>query len=243
MALTTPPGGVPAQNQPTKEYSPEAMVLKQVTSICKKCIGPKPPRTHHCSVCDNCVLKMDHHCPWLNGCVGHFNHRYFFQYMVYMVTGCLFLMVFGFEILYNELFGEKTTVDPVFSLFSERSMIIYEAFLTTGCFLCLGGLTLWHAKLITNGETSIEAHINVSERKRYLNEKLGKGYVNPYDFGPWRNWCLFFGLVNGRGWGSVFWPSVHPPKGDGLEWDSVYSCDIKWNDYERFKVENTAKMA
>ncbi|QQP35382.1 Palmitoyltransferase, partial [Caligus rogercresseyi] len=56
-------------------------------SICKKCINPKPPRTHHCSVCDSCVLKMDHHCPWLNNCVGHYNHRYFFLYMVHTIVG------------------------------------------------------------------------------------------------------------------------------------------------------------
>lgn len=30
--------------------------------ICKKCDYPKPPRTHHCSVCKKCILKMDHHC-------------------------------------------------------------------------------------------------------------------------------------------------------------------------------------
>lgn len=38
---------------------------------CKKCEKPKPPRAHHCSVCNKCVLKMDHHCPWINNCVGH----------------------------------------------------------------------------------------------------------------------------------------------------------------------------
>ena len=70
----------------------------QVVSVCKKCINPKPPRTHHCSVCNRCVLKMDHHCPWLNNCVGHRNHRHFFLYMVYTVAGCLYIMVFGFEV-------------------------------------------------------------------------------------------------------------------------------------------------
>lgn len=30
---------------------------------CRKCDGPKPERTHHCSVCKRCVLLMDHHCP------------------------------------------------------------------------------------------------------------------------------------------------------------------------------------
>lgn len=28
---------------------------------CRKCHTGKPPRTHHCSVCGRCVMKMDHH--------------------------------------------------------------------------------------------------------------------------------------------------------------------------------------
>ncbi len=39
----------------------------------------------------------------LNNCVGHRNHRHFFLYMVFMVVGCLFLMVFGFEIAWQEI--------------------------------------------------------------------------------------------------------------------------------------------
>ena len=82
-----------------KSASPPMLLNLQVVSVCKKCINPKPPRTHHCSVCNRCVLKMDHHCPWLNNCVGHRNHRHFFLYMVYTVAGCLYIMVFGFEVL------------------------------------------------------------------------------------------------------------------------------------------------
>ena len=32
---------------------------------CRKCKVFKPPRAHHCSICQRCVLKMDHHCPWV----------------------------------------------------------------------------------------------------------------------------------------------------------------------------------
>ena len=44
----THPGQVPS----------DAEKIKTVSTICKKCIHPKPPRTHHCSVCDQCVLKV-----------------------------------------------------------------------------------------------------------------------------------------------------------------------------------------
>uniref|UniRef100_A0A1B6DJI2 Palmitoyltransferase n=1 Tax=Clastoptera arizonana TaxID=38151 RepID=A0A1B6DJI2_9HEMI len=84
-------------------YPPQGSLIPEAVTICKKCIAPKPPRTHHCSVCNRCVLKMDHHCPWLNNCVGFNNHRYFFMYIIFITLSTLFIIIFGFNLVYQEV--------------------------------------------------------------------------------------------------------------------------------------------
>lgn len=77
-----------------------------------------------------------------------------------------------------------------------RKALIFMAFTNIAVVLALGTLCCWHGKLITRGETSIEAHINrLQQTQSALQNKL---YVNPYNFGPQKNWRLFLGLVRGR---------------------------------------------
>lgn len=96
--------------------------------------------------------------------------------------------------------------------------VIYMWVLTSTVAVALGGLTLWHAVLITRGETSIERHINNKETKRLA--KRGKVYRNPFNYGKLNNWKVFLGVEKRSHWLTrVLLPSGHTPYGDGLTWD------------------------
>jgi palmitoyltransferase len=49
--------------------------VQAAVRYCERCLAIKPDRSHHCSVCQDCTLKMDHHCPWVNNCVGFGNYK------------------------------------------------------------------------------------------------------------------------------------------------------------------------
>ncbi|KDR19695.1 palmitoyltransferase ZDHHC7 [Zootermopsis nevadensis] len=53
-------------------------------TVCTRCETYRPPRAHHCRICNRCIRRMDHHCPWINNCVGEQNQKYFIQFLVYV---------------------------------------------------------------------------------------------------------------------------------------------------------------
>ncbi|XP_014680738.1 PREDICTED: probable palmitoyltransferase ZDHHC16 [Priapulus caudatus] len=97
----------------THPGKPPKGMLPEVVSMCKKCIAPKPPRTHHCSVCNICVLKMDHHCPWLNNCVGHYNHRYFFSFCMFMWIGSTYVAITAYPLFMDHFFNPEPQFQPL----------------------------------------------------------------------------------------------------------------------------------
>mmetsp|Transcript_18585 Transcript_18585/g.28542 ORF Transcript_18585/g.28542 Transcript_18585/m.28542 type:complete len:206 (+) Transcript_18585:637-1254(+) len=68
------------------QYFKDYMMFK----YCKKCKKIKPPRTHHCSICGRCILRMDHHCPWVGNCVGFNNHKFFLQFLISTFVGAAY---------------------------------------------------------------------------------------------------------------------------------------------------------
>ncbi|KRY90896.1 putative palmitoyltransferase ZDHHC16, partial [Trichinella pseudospiralis] len=86
-------------------------LIEVAVGVCKHCIQPKPPRTHHCSVCNRCILKMDHHCPWLNQCVGHYNHRYFYLTLIFMWLSCIYV-VYGMRDCFLDHYRIEGTTIP-----------------------------------------------------------------------------------------------------------------------------------
>ncbi|XP_010138180.1 PREDICTED: probable palmitoyltransferase ZDHHC16 [Buceros rhinoceros silvestris] len=201
MAITTSPG-----------HPPQAKDDLTGVSICRKCIAPKPARTHHCSICNRCVLKMDHHCPWLNNCWEMFRDAYA------AIERMKLLEKERLQVAANQTYYQ--TPPPTFS-FRQRAFhksVVYLWVLCSSVALALGALTLWHAALITRGETSIERHINKKEKQRL--QKKGKVFRNPYSYGSWDNWKVFLGVDVPRHWLTrVLLPSPHLPHGTGLSWD------------------------
>jgi len=72
------------------EYGPEE---GKKPRWCARCNAPKPFRTHHCSICRRCVLKMDHHCVFVSNCVGLRNYRYFCLLLLEVAFGSCVLAI------------------------------------------------------------------------------------------------------------------------------------------------------
>ena len=151
------------------------------TKVCLTCNVVKPFRSHHCSDCDNCVIRFDHHCPWIGGCVGKRNYIYFFIFLiilnikdVFLAVFCLIHIIYTYKDVSREVKKtEKWIAINLIGLIPTLLTIILLGL----TMIFTTGLLIYHIKLILRNMTTKD------EIKKLIFEKIG----NPYDLGASKN--------------------------------------------------------
>ncbi|KAF2354350.1 Palmitoyltransferase DHHC domain [Trinorchestia longiramus] len=168
---------------------------------CEKCCHIKPDRCHHCSVCGECVLKMDHHCPWVNNCVSFSNYKFFVLFLTYAFLYCIFVASTTLEYLImfwkSDLHG------------AGKFHILFVFFVAVMFAISLVSLMGYHIFLIIRNRSTIESfrapifYINHS----WSQDKEG------FSLGAYNNFIEIFGDSR-RHW---FLP-VFTSLGDGVKY-------------------------
>ena len=183
---------------------------EMIWKICKYCKEIKPLRTHHCSLCDICVIKMDHHCPWINNCVGQNNQRYFLLFLFHSFCYTFLVAILTLPIL---LFHKKYSQNDTEVIITKNKVNMREikyisilgiVSLIVEIFFCG-----WNWFLAVNGQTTLEFWASKTDYK------FNEGIVN-FSFGNWKkNLFYIFGTENI--FKILFFPHVKKLPFSGLE--------------------------
>jgi hypothetical protein len=156
-----------------------AIIIQDIETAryCGLCRQWKPMRTHHCSDCGHCTLKMDHHCVWINNCVGWLNYKQFVLLSFWGLLLCSFVFATTLQIL---IWG-IASVPPRTTGSSVQVLLI--CIFSLLFWLVFAALFLYHVKLaFVQGRTTIEQ----------LLVRDGEPVPN-YDQGFRRNWTHVLG--------------------------------------------------
>lgn len=151
------------------EDDPKRLIYlpRSTARMCGICNAPKPPRTHHCSTCRHCFLKMDHHCVWLDNCVGFMNYKYFFCLLFWATFMCGFIFGATLEVLIQQLVYDELTGFSVVWLV--LTVLSFALGLSTAMLLC------YHSWLICKGMTTIEHIERTEEREDWKRKQRLRG--------------------------------------------------------------------
>ena len=127
--------------------------------FCNKCQTKKPDRSHHCSTCRRCVLKMDHHCPWLATCVGLHNYKAFVLFLVYLTFFCWTCFAASSTWVWSEILSDGQYTESFMPV-----NYVLLAVLSGIIGIVITGFTAWHLWLTIRGQTTIES----LEKTRYM---------------------------------------------------------------------------
>lgn len=144
--------------------APGASVLLK---YCDSCYVWRPARAAHCNKCGVCVSNMDHHCPWLSNCLGQRNYWYFFMFLTFAVSTCIFLLALSsYKVSHSGLSNSKL------ALF----LAIYSA-------LCLPYSLLLLVFHVCLGLTGITTREYFGTQRTENNHQLKDVCLNPFNSG------------------------------------------------------------
>ncbi|XP_033119219.1 palmitoyltransferase ZDHHC3-like [Anneissia japonica] len=168
-------------------------------SICQKCEAYRPPRAHHCRICQRCIRKMDHHCPWINNCVGEFNQKFFIQFLFYVGLAAVYSIVL--IILCWTTTSSKHLKFPEHNAKVAHTIVLIVESILFGLFVCAIGCDQISA--ILEDETAVE-QVKRNKGSRHQVEKSRTELLKEV-FGRGSRLCWLCPFSTGR------FPTITPP--------------------------------
>ncbi|XP_063978418.1 probable palmitoyltransferase ZDHHC24 [Diachasmimorpha longicaudata] len=148
--------------------------MKEGWRFCVSCEAMAPPRSWHCQTCDICILKRDHHCVFTGCCIGHFNHRYFLMFVLYLFIATVYSFYYNNYFIWGRIEFQfpMSIVKLIFPLASFAFGLDYS---TDQLYLMLyvisivgmgftGTLSVYHFQLVFTGAV---AHERVKKNSKY----------------------------------------------------------------------------
>ncbi|CAD8058084.1 unnamed protein product [Paramecium sonneborni] len=129
-------------------------------NLCKKCKIHREITTHHCKICQSCILEMDHHCFFIGNCVGKNNYKYFISFICYTnILALSVLLYLGNQFYYLITFQLRLLTVNWF-----RLIIVY--IFTTLLFLSAISMLIAQAYVLANN-SSIVHMVKYPDLKKY----------------------------------------------------------------------------
>jgi len=172
----TDPGIIPRGPKPSGPMPPQRTRTDErgatvYETWCSTCNVYRPPRSSHCSDCDNCVRDFDHHCPFTRNCIGARNYG---PFVMFLSSTCLSLAV----VLISAL-ALPTRVPPHPGALDPHSTGLRGLASTVSVVFCavmaalLFSFTAYHVSLICAGMTT-KASRDGAEICREMGREMGR---------------------------------------------------------------------